>query len=702
MKVPVPHTTLIAERWPTMVLRAFVHALSAFVFTYPLAQIQAAVVAALAAMLGVACARLLARTSLRLWALALVGVVALIAVLGIGQMFAQSAELARAAGPAIALRIADSTSFGLGAFVVSASVRALSLRRRSFALLEVGFIALSFAQLLIAHRQGAINRPFDLADPILAAGADPTIAILAVGGFAVAVILVLLLEERNALRNALHLVAVLVVVAIVFGAARMIGVPAPPPSENGIGNRNESGGDNPRQQNSDGNNHAPVAVVLLNDDYAPPMGTYYFRQSALSYFNGQRLIAANRSDVDRDLARSFPTALMQVEHPAPGTDRTEVHTQVALMADHARPFGLESVESMRPLRNPNPARFVRAYEVTSVALTSDYLALLGVNAGSATWNDDVRSYYTRGPSDLRYGTLARNIVDALPQDVRQEPIAQVLAITQWLGHEGTYSLRSHHASTDDFLFGDKIGYCVDFAHAAVTLMRAVGLPARVATGYQSPESARQGGSTIVLTDAFAHAWPEVYLDNVGWIVADVAVERSLDPPPEPPDPDLQRLLGQMARGEMPIPTGSSEGIPPLIAAARNALRGLGLGLLLLLGALVVILYVAKIWRRLAPRFVAEKSFARVRYRASLDQLSELGYRRAWGESREAFARRVGKLCPSFDAITQEHLAAKFGGALDQARMKHAAQSLSRELRSHLPWWRRTVGVLAPFSFLLSR
>lgn len=697
-----PPVARIEETRTTLVLRALVHGLAAATFTYPLAQTQTVKIAALGSVLGVLSARYLARTALRSWTVGVFTVLALALASALGGVLASSPWLASSAGPTAALRISDDVAFGLGAFVLSAGVRALSLRKRVLAVFEVGFIALAFAQLLIAHRQGAINRPFELADPILAAGADPTIAILGVGGFAVAIILVLLLEEKSPLRNTLHLLSVLVFVVLVFSAARIVGVPSPPPSENGIGNRNGDTGQNgsPRPQSQPSN--APVAVVLLDDDYSPPTGTYYFRQAALSYFNGTRLIAANRQDVDRDLARSFPTAPMEVEHPAQGMDRTLVHTQVALMADHSRPFGLEAETSLRPLRNPNPSRFVRAYEVTSLSITSNYVALLGINAGSAAWSEDVHRYYTHGPADPRYAQLANTIVEALPPEFRQEPIAKVMAITEWLGREGMYSLRSHHASTEDFLFGDKIGYCVDFAHAAVTLMRAAGLPARVATGYQYPESARQGGSSIVLTDAFAHAWPEVYLEGVGWIVTDVSVERSLDPPPEPPDPDLQRLLGQMARGELPIPTGSNEGIPTLIARVKHGLQDLGFYAANAFAALLVLLYATKVWRMTVPRFANENVYGRVAYRACLDRLSASGLSRHWGESRGKFAERVAVLAPSFVSVTDEHLAGKFGGVSNRVRMQVAAKSFGRELSTHVPFWRRLLGAMHPVSFLSSR
>lgn len=688
------------DTWLTRATRALMHAIASAVFGIPLAHRTAVISAAIASVIGVLLGQPVAQSRWRTGVLILGAALVAGAAWLFAHVLGESHALAAWLSPATALRAADGVRFGLIALVLSLTLRALAMRRRAYAIGEIAFVAGAFAELLAAHRNGAINRPFELADPILAAGGDPTVAILSVGGTAVGVMLLLLLEERSRGRTLLHLVAVAIFVVGIFSATRLVGIPAPPPSDAGVGNRTE-GNSSPSPSDAPNERPAPVAVVLLNDDYSPPTGTYYFRQAALSHFNGHRLVAANRNDVDLDIARSFPAATVRLDHPPLGTDRVEVHTRVALLADHSKPFGLESIEALTPAANPNPARFVRVYDVTSVALRSDYLGLLGVNAGSASWSDEVRAYYTEGPTDARYGELARTIVEALPETLRQEPIAQVLAVTEWLGKQGVYSLRTHHRNTEDFLFGDKTGYCVDFAHAAATLLRSIGLPARVATGYQSPESVRQGGSTIVLTDGFAHAWPEVYLDGVGWIVADVAPARSLDPPPSPPDPDLQRLLGQLARGDVPTPPGT-ESIPPLVARARAALLFVAERAGFVVALALLLLYLAKAWRRVAPRFVSDKAYARVAYRAFLDRLGDSGNARAIGESRERFAARLQRVCPSFGRVTDEHLAARFGGAWSRTRMNDAARDAVRELREAVPFWRRFLGALSPLTFFKSR
>ena len=713
------------EPWLATVLRVGVFALSAAVFAWPLAVTEGVIAASLGGAFGALLARFVARVRLRLAPMLALAVLALAAVVFVNGALLDGDPLAEWLGPAMAVRSGDALVFGFGAFVVVGALRVAASRVRALAVLEVAAVALSFAQLVAAHRNGAINRPFELADPILARGGDPSIAILAVGGAAIGVVVVLLLAERNALRALLGLALLGVLLGGLMMVTSRVGLPPPPPTGGGLGLRGEQpaqprpsqGGGGGRRNNDDlefrddygaSARQVPVAVVLLHDDYSPPTGNYYFRQGAFSHFNGRRLVSATRSDVDRDIARGFPTEQTVLdEGPPSGSDRATLRTTVALLADHTRPFGLESPVELSPAPNPDPSRFKRTYEVTSSALTSDYRMLLGLPTGSPAWSPEVLAYYTAAPTDPRYEALAETIVATLPEALRSDGFARALAITSWLGHEGTYSLRSRHAGSDDptahFLFGDKTGYCVHFAHAAAYLMRSVGVPARVATGYVVDESARQGGSTILITGAASHAWPEVYIEGIGWVITDVAPERVIDPPPGPPDPDLQRLLGELARGEIPLPTDGSA-IPEQIATiARNTARSLALYGSAALLALLALLYAAKLWRRALPAFAPARAQPRVVYRAELDRLAEAGLMRRRGESREAFALRLRAEVPTLAALTRAHLAARFGGrGIESEQLRALARAARSELRRAIPWWRRALGLLVPWSFLRSR
>lgn len=86
---------------------------------------------------------------------------------------------------------------------------------------------------------------------------------------------------------------------------------------------------------------------------------------------------------------------------------------------------------------------------------------------------------------------------------------------------------------DEFLFSTQAGFCEHYAGAFVFLMRAMGVPARVVTGYQGGEINPVDGY-LEVRQSDAHAWAEIWLDQRGWVrydptaaVAPQRVQRNL-------------------------------------------------------------------------------------------------------------------------------------------------------------------------------
>ena len=104
---------------------------------------------------------------------------------------------------------------------------------------------------------------------------------------------------------------------------------------------------------------------------------------------------------------------------------------------------------------------------------------------------------------------------------------KAMAIQQYLRATGgfTYSLTLAPPARDrsgkvagydpltNFLV-TKRGYCVQFATAMVMMARAAGIPAHMAIGFLPGTRAKGGVWTVTAADA--HAWPELYLDGIGW------------------------------------------------------------------------------------------------------------------------------------------------------------------------------------------
>jgi transglutaminase-like putative cysteine protease len=73
-------------------------------------------------------------------------------------------------------------------------------------------------------------------------------------------------------------------------------------------------------------------------------------------------------------------------------------------------------------------------------------------------------------------------------------------------------------SVDYFLFDAQEGYFDYHASAMAVMLRTLGIPARVATGYVIDPAYRETDTnTYRLTEKSAYAWPEVYFPGIGWV-----------------------------------------------------------------------------------------------------------------------------------------------------------------------------------------
>ena len=79
-------------------------------------------------------------------------------------------------------------------------------------------------------------------------------------------------------------------------------------------------------------------------------------------------------------------------------------------------------------------------------------------------------------------------------------------------------LLGEHA-VDEFLFDTRRGFCEHYASSFTFLMRAAGIPARVVTGYQGGQ-VNPVGDYVLVRQADAHAWTEIWLSGAGWVRID--------------------------------------------------------------------------------------------------------------------------------------------------------------------------------------
>ncbi|MBM4429027.1 MAG: transglutaminase domain-containing protein, partial [Chloroflexi bacterium] len=141
-----------------------------------------------------------------------------------------------------------------------------------------------------------------------------------------------------------------------------------------------------------------------------------------------------------------------------------------------------------------------------------------LRSAGTNYPDWIKERYLQLPASLpsRVRELAREITTD-----SQTPYDQAEAIQSYLRRNILYSqsISIPPAGVDVvdwLLFEKREGYCDYYATAMAVLCRAIDIPARVAQGYSAGEYVTSSRSYRV-RQRDAHAWPEVYFPEYGWI-----------------------------------------------------------------------------------------------------------------------------------------------------------------------------------------
>ena len=161
----------------------------------------------------------------------------------------------------------------------------------------------------------------------------------------------------------------------------------------------------------------------------------------------------------------------------------------------------------------------------------------------------------------------------------ETPYDKTFAITTYLRDNIEYASTIPNAprNTDSLewiLFQYKKGYCVYYATSEVLMLRSIGIPARMAVGFAQGTGTSSTSNTarnqvleedIITTYTVrknnAHAWPEVYFPNVGWVEFEPTGNQApLDRPLAPrEDSGLNNGLNS---SNLPKPESDSANQPP--------------------------------------------------------------------------------------------------------------------------------------------
>jgi transglutaminase-like putative cysteine protease len=109
------------------------------------------------------------------------------------------------------------------------------------------------------------------------------------------------------------------------------------------------------------------------------------------------------------------------------------------------------------------------------------------------------------------------------------PYDKAAAVTAWMRRNISYNRATEAPPEGEepvewLLFDYQVGFCDYYATAEVILLRALGIPARLAAGYARGHLDRERG-VYEVRGADAHTWPEVFFPGYGWVEFEPTVEQ---------------------------------------------------------------------------------------------------------------------------------------------------------------------------------
>lgn len=258
-----------------------------------------------------------------------------------------------------------------------------------------------------------------------------------------------------------------------------------------------------------------LAFRVLFQGTAPPNAQRYWRGPVLDRFDGRVWYRSPAKAID-------PSDLTRVNQ---NTFKALSLDYIVTLEPHNKPwvFALEM-----PLQLPIIDQHI-IHLTTKMELISEQSIIQRVRYRTRSqpmlaWRQETTATYLQQQTQLPSGYNPRTLALAArwhEQDA--DPVHLLQRIQAYFKSQPFYySLNPPvlgQQSIDEFLFNTRTGFCEHYASSFVVLARALGIPARVVTGYQGGEINPVDGFMMV-RQSDAHAWAEVWLESYGWLQVD--------------------------------------------------------------------------------------------------------------------------------------------------------------------------------------
>jgi protein-glutamine gamma-glutamyltransferase len=311
--------------------------------------------------------------------------------------------------------------------------------------------------------------------------------------------------------------------------------------------------------------------------------THYWKATNLNTFDGVRWVRSSAPGGEPALGEPLkfhPKAVPPRPDPE-YVDRINIEdrglssdfaigagTVLALRQVQARPMPdavWEMTHELRPgnsytalIYDPQPsASVMRSVGTTDPAGAGRYTSFSLSGGPGGTRSIEVPPWSSAGPASIA-------------EQVRGTPYEAMYALARRLaaGARNPYEaaqrielhLRANYSYRQDvpnhayplpaFLAQDRAGYCQQFSGTMALMLRMLGIPSRVATGF-APGGRDPERNNFLVDDTDAHDWVEIFFPSIGWVTFD----------PTPPAAPAATQLDDNALGvtKSPTPTQKSSG-----------------------------------------------------------------------------------------------------------------------------------------------
>jgi len=268
---------------------------------------------------------------------------------------------------------------------------------------------------------------------------------------------------------------------------------------------------------------ATVMWVYISDPPPPPAyisshrppGNYYWRSAVYSTYTGQ-----GWENTNLPVSTPHETETLPIRGRYLLKQHFEFARQPAKTLFSANyPISTSDNVALRQAGEDETSLLVygytQVYDVTSQIVN---LRTAQLDTTSSAYPKEILSVYLQLPDGLP--ARVRELAHQVSADAAT-PYQKALRIQEYLRNNYPYQLDAPPPPQDTdlvdlFLFEAPGGFCSHYASAMVVMLRTLGVPARIASGYAAGQYDPHRGAYRVPASAM-HAWVEVYFNEYGWV-----------------------------------------------------------------------------------------------------------------------------------------------------------------------------------------